>query len=255
MTIKFLGTGTSQGIPVVGCACLACTSGNQKDKRLRSSVFIDTGACKLIIDTGPDLRQQLLQNNISDIDAILITHEHNDHTAGLDDVRPVNFKHNKSLPLYSIPRVLENIMVRFSYIFDSKPYPGAPKIDLKAIVPYESFEVNGTKILPLEYDHGPLKIIGYRIQDLAYITDVSFLDEQAMSCLQNLKVLIISALQHTPHNAHLSLTEAIGISKKIHAANTYFIHMSHTMGPVEEWSRALPDNIYPAFDGLEVNIQ
>jgi phosphoribosyl 1,2-cyclic phosphate phosphodiesterase len=255
LIIKFLGTGTSQGIPVIGCTCKTCISTNAKDKRLRSSVYIENEYCKLIIDTGPDLRQQLLQNDVTDLDGILITHEHNDHTAGLDDVRPINFKHQKSLPLYSIQRVLDNIKVRFPYIFDANPYPGAPKMDLKPILPYKYFDLKGTSILPIEYDHGQLKVIGFRIKDMAYVTDVSFLDEQAMSSLQNLKVLIISALQHSPHNAHFSLNEAIEVSYKINATHTYFMHMSHTMGPVDEWSKDLPERISAAYDGLLLDVQ
>jgi phosphoribosyl 1,2-cyclic phosphate phosphodiesterase len=254
LIIKFLGTGTSQGIPVVGCKCDACTSTDPQDKRLRTSIFVELEGIRLLIDTGPDLRQQLLANDIDDVDAILTTHEHNDHTAGLDDVRPINFRHQKTLPLYSIPRVLRNIETRFPYIFEAEPYPGAPRIQLRAIVPFESFEVGKVSILPIEYDHGTLKIIGFRIKDMAYLTDVSHLDENAMKHLHGLKVLIISALQRERHNAHLSLEQAIAVATSIGAGHTYFIHMSHTLGPASLWTRDLPLGIQASFDGLILNI-
>lgn len=254
MIIKFLGTGTSQGIPVVGCKCDACTSIDPHDKRLRTSIFVECQGTKLLIDTGPDLRQQLLVNEIDDIDAILTTHEHNDHTAGLDDVRPINFRHQKTLPLYSIPRVLRNIETRFPYIFEANPYPGAPRIQLQAIVSFESFDVGNLSILPIEYDHGTLRIIGFRIKDSAYLTDVSHLDEKAMQHLKGLKILVLSALQRERHKAHLSIGEAVEVAKEIGAEQTYFIHMSHTLGRASLWTKDLPPAIHAAFDGLTLNI-
>jgi phosphoribosyl 1,2-cyclic phosphate phosphodiesterase len=254
LIIKFLGTGTSQGIPVIGCKCDTCNSTDPHDKRLRTSIFVESEGAKLLIDTGPDLRLQLLTNDIHDIDAILTTHEHNDHTAGLDDVRPINFRHQKTLPLYSIPRVLRNIETRFPYIFEADPYPGAPRIQLQAIEPFELFNVGNVSILPIEYDHGSLKIIGFRIKDMAYLTDVSHLDENAMKHLHGLKVLILSALQREPHNSHLSVEEAISVAKEIGAIRTYFIHMSHTLGPASVWTKNLPLGIQASYDGLMLNI-
>ncbi len=239
---------------MIGCKCSACTSIDSHNNRLRSSIYIETNDCKIIIDTGPDLRQQLLLHSIDDLDAILITHEHNDHTAGLDDVRPINFKHQKTLPLFSTKRVLDNIEKRFSYIFDTNPYPGAPRIELKAVKPFQQFYIKNTEVLPIEYDHGPIKIIGFRINDMAYLTDVSFLGKIAMSNLKKLKVLIISALQIDKHYAHLSLSEAIEVSKVINADQTYLMHISHTMGPVMEWAKELPPTINAAYDGLLISI-
>jgi phosphoribosyl 1,2-cyclic phosphate phosphodiesterase len=254
LIIKFLGTGTSQGIPVVGCECETCISENHKDKRLRSSIYLDVEGTKIIIDTGPDLRQQLLQNNINDVDAILITHEHNDHTAGLDDIRPINFKHNKKLPLFAIGRVITDIRKRFEYVFNTNPYPGSPKIDLQEISPYQSFIINNISILPIEIDHGSLKIVGYRIRNFAYLTDVSNLDDKALSFLKNLDVLVISTLHRDKHHSHLSFEESINYSKIISAKKTYFIHMSHTLGLQDDWSKELPYDIEGAFDGLELSL-
>lgn len=254
MIIKFLGTGTSQGIPVIGCECDTCTSSNPKDIRLRSSVYIEKENVKILIDTGPDLRQQFLTNKIYDLDAILLTHEHNDHTSGLDDIRPINFKHNKFINVYSIPRVLTDIKSRFSYAFAENPYPGSPKLILSPIEPFKSFEVNDLSIFPIEYDHGSLKIIGFRIDNFAYITDVSNLPENALECLNHLGVLVISALQKIPHHSHFSLDQAIEAAIKINAQKTYFIHMSHTMGKQEDWEKLLPEKMYASFDSLELDL-
>ncbi len=250
MIVKFLGSGTSQGIPVIGCECETCKSTDTKDKRLRCSVYIEINDAKLLIDAGPDLRQQLLREKIENVDAILITHEHNDHTAGLDDIRPINFKHAKVIPLYSIARVLEDLKMRFRYIFSANPYPGSPRIELIEIFPYTTFKVGNIEILPIEYDHGSIKIIGYRIDNFAYLTDVSHIDEKAFQHLKNLDVLVISALQKVSHHAHFSVEEAINAAQKIYAKKTYLIHMSHTLGPYNEWAKELPTNVYASYDGL-----
>jgi phosphoribosyl 1,2-cyclic phosphate phosphodiesterase len=252
VTIKFLGTGTSQGIPVVGCKCSACTSTNIKDKRLRSSLFIELNDTKIIIDTGPDLRQQLLTHHISNLDAILYTHEHNDHTAGLDDVRPINFLNEKIIPAYGLHRVLADIEVRFKYAFTETPYPGAPRIDLIPIKPFDLINIHDIEVLTLDIIHGSIHILGYRIFNMAYLTDVSAITEETYAQLQDLDILIISALQHKAHHSHISMEEAISIAQKINAKSTYFIHMSHTLGPLVEWEPQLPTSIFAAYDGLSL---
>jgi phosphoribosyl 1,2-cyclic phosphate phosphodiesterase len=256
LTIKFLGTGTSQGIPVVGCRCETCTSTNPQNHRLRSSVYIEIDNVKILIDTGPDLRQQLLRYNITDVDAILITHEHNDHTAGLDDIRPINFIHNKSIPLYAMERVVKNIEERFAYVFDENPYPGSPKLSTHIVSAKSSFFIKNIEIYPIEFKHSSLDIFGYVIGRFAYITDASFMSDDLIEFLnkKQLKCITLNALHHKSHHSHFSLTEAVKIAQKINAEETYLIHMSHTMGNVEDWAKDLPANIKPGFDGMEIMI-
>jgi phosphoribosyl 1,2-cyclic phosphate phosphodiesterase len=252
LIVKFLGTGTSQGIPVVGCHCATCTSENPHNHRLRSSIWIEHNDTSLIIDTGPDLRHQLLSYQISDVDAILITHEHNDHTAGLDDIRPINFLHNKVIPLYAMARVIKNIRERFAYIFDDNPYPGSPQLSTHELVDREPIMIKNISVMPIEYMHGSLPILGYMIDRLAYITDASQISDDTITLLRNtgLKYLVLNALHKKKHHSHFNLEEAIDMAVSIGAETTYLIHMSHTMGQVEGWSKELPDNVFPAYDGL-----
>jgi phosphoribosyl 1,2-cyclic phosphate phosphodiesterase len=256
LIVKFLGTGTSQGIPVVGCKCDTCTSTNPHNRRLRSSVFVEIGDLKILIDTGPDLRQQMLMYQISDVDALLITHEHNDHTAGLDDVRPINFLHNKTLPLYAMQRVIKNIEERFAYIFDENPYPGSPQISLHTVYPNTPFEIKGVEIRPILFQHSTIDILGYIIGNFAYITDASYISDELVNYLnsQALDVITLNALHHKKHHSHFSLSEAVEMAQRIGAKESYLIHMSHTMGRVEEWSQSLPEAVFPAYDGLILTI-
>lgn len=247
MRITFLGTGTSQGIPVIGCDCTVCKSTNLKNKRLRSSIFVECQSGKILIDTGPDLRMQLLENNIDDIDYILYTHEHNDHTAGLDDIRPINFRNQKIVKAYGLERVIADIKVRFHYAFDDNPYPGSPQIEL---IPITKHAIIMDGITCISINHGNIDILGYRIEDFAYLTDIKFIEEDEFEKLRNLDVVVISALQKKSHHSHQSLDEAISLAQKINAKKTYLTHMSHTMGLVENWSSYLPETIYPAYDGL-----
>lgn len=247
MRITFLGTGTSQGIPVIGCDCTVCKSTNLKNKRLRSSIFVEYQSGKILIDTGPDLRMQLLENNIDDIDYILYTHEHNDHTAGLDDIRPINFRNQKIVKAYGLERVIADIKVRFHYAFDDNPYPGSPQIEL---IPITKHAIIMDGITCISINHGNIDILGYRIEDFAYLTDIKFIEEDEFEKLRNLDVVVISALQKKSHHSHQSLDEAISLAQKINAKKTYLTHMSHTMGLVENWSSHLPETIYPAYDGL-----
>lgn len=251
MKITFLGTGTSQGIPVIGCDCKVCTSINPRDKRLRSSIFIESDFGKILIDTGPDLRQQLLRENIDDIDFILFTHEHNDHIAGLDDVRPVNFRHQKFITGYALPRVVGDIKRRFHYAFDNIPYPGSPQIYLKEIT---KDSILFDEIICVEINHGNIDVLGFRIRNFAYLTDIKYISAPELLKLQNLEVVVISALQKKSHHSHQSLEEAILLAIKINAKQTYFTHMSHTMGVSDFWSKDLPNNIFAAYDGLKINL-
>ena len=252
MRITFLGTGTSQGLPVIGCSCAACRSVNPHDKRLRCSLYIEVDDHHLVIDVGPDFRQQMLNHQIDRVDACLITHEHNDHTAGLDDIRPINFMTREHMKVYALPRVAHDLRRRFSYVFEVNPYPGAPRVDLREIE--TGFMFGDLPIEVIHYMHGPLPIIGYRIQNMAYLTDFSSIEESEMDKLQDLDVLVISALRREEHYSHLTLDQAQQFAKVVNAKRTYLIHMSHSLGPVEVWSQDLDEGVFAAHDGLKVEI-
>jgi phosphoribosyl 1,2-cyclic phosphate phosphodiesterase len=255
MKIIFLGTGTSQGIPVIGCHCSVCSSEDYRDKRSRCALYVETDAASFVIDVGPDFRFQMLQNQIDNLDFVLLTHEHNDHTAGLDDVRPFNYKQKKAMNIYTQTRVIDDIYKRFEYSFAENPYPGAPRMNLCEILAGEIFEpAEGLKIEVIEYLHGNLPVFGFRVGDMAYLTDMYYLPEEAYEQLRNLDVLIISALHHTPHHAHLTLQESLDVISRINPKRAYLIHMSHYMGFHVELEASLPENVYAAYDGLTLQL-
>ncbi|NDV46208.1 MBL fold metallo-hydrolase [Paludibacter sp. 221] len=248
MELLFLGTGTSTGVPQIGCKCKVCSSLNAKDKRLRSSVLLKENNSSVLIDCGPDLRQQLLVHNVDSISAILLTHEHYDHVGGLDDVRPLG-----NMDVYGEQRVLNSIRHMMPYCFGDNVYPGAPKIHLNRIEE-EDFRVGGFDVKPIRVMHANLPILGFRINDMAYITDAKTISEGTFDELQGLDILILNALRQGSHISHLSLNEAIDIAKKVNAKRTYFTHMSHEMGLHDEVSGLLPENMFLAYDGLELLI-
>ena len=254
MRLLFLGTGTSQGIPVLGCQCATCHSSDPNDIRSRSSVIVEEGGCRILIDTSPDLRQQLLTHGITDLDAILFTHEHNDHTAGLDDVRPINFLQQKSIPAYANQRVIEDLRQRYHYVFGAKAYPGSPRVELIEIEEGKPFEVGSVQILPLAVIHGRLPILGFKIGSLAYITDASELPDQTLAEIAGVEILVINALQLVPHHAHFSLDQALEVAQKVGAGTTLLTHMSHHLGPVEQWSKLLPAGVLASYDGLSLQL-
>ncbi len=254
MQITFLGTGTSQGIPIIGCECKSCTSLDSKDNRLRTSCLIETQKKRIVIDVGPDFRHQMLRVGGKEIHAILMTHEHNDHIAGLDDVRPFNFKYFKDMPVYALPRVKKNIETRFDYIFKENPYPGAPVIQIHSITSNNHFMIDNIEIIPISIMHGKLPILGYRIENFAYLTDVKTIDEDEFLKLKNLDVLVLSALRKEEHHSHLTLSEAIELAQKINAKKTYFTHFSHLLGPHQKIELQLPENIFAAYDFLSIKI-
>jgi phosphoribosyl 1,2-cyclic phosphate phosphodiesterase len=248
--VTFLGTGTSQGVPVIGCQCEVCSSENPKDKRLRSSIFIETETANIVIDTGADFRQQMLREKVRKLDAVLFTHEHKDHTAGLDDIRPFNFLQKKNMPLYATKKVLGQIQQEFAYIFAEKRYPGIPQVELHEISKEKSFCVEQTKITPIEVFHHRLPVLGFRIENFTYITDANYIASEEMAKIYGSKILVINALQREKHISHYNLEEAIAVAQHIGAEMTYFTHISHKMGLHDEVSKELPENIKIAYDGL-----
>lgn len=253
MTITFLGTGTSQGVPVIGCSCEVCKSLDYRDKRLRSSVHIEVNGQNFVIDTGPDFRQQMLRENINRLDAIFFTHAHRDHTAGLDDVRAYNFLQNIDMPVYGTPETLNQLRNDFAYIFEERHYPGLPRIDLRPITE-NSFTVNRVEIIPLPVTHLRLPVLGFRVGDFSYITDANFISEETYKKLEGTKILVLNALQQEPHISHFTLQQAIEVAQQVNADKTYFTHLSHKMGLHAEVSKQLPDNIHLAFDGLSLYV-
>ncbi len=255
MRITVLGSGTSQGIPVIGCTCETCSSFDLRDKRLRSSVLVEKDGFYVVIDVGPDFRQQMLTHKVPKLDAILITHEHNDHISGLDDIRPYNFMQGGIMPLYAQNRVVNDIHKKFDYIFEENPYPGAPRIMCHVVEQNKRYQLfQGIEVLTIGVMHGNLPILGYRIDNFAYITDASNLDSTAMGLLNNLDVLILNALQFHKHHAHFTFDEAVVTALGIGAKNTYFTHLSHTLGKHEKLRLLSPDHIQPAYDNLSITI-
>lgn len=248
MEILFLGTGTSTGVPQIGCKCRACLSNDTKDKRLRASVLVTNGNTKILIDCGPDFRQQMLNYQINSLTGILITHEHYDHLGGLDDVRPLGHTH-----VYGEKRVLSVIKQNLAYSFQENKYPGVPKISINEITT-TPFYIKETPIIPIRVMHAKLPILGFRIGKMAYITDIKTISEEAIEQLRNLDVLILSALRIEQHISHLSLNEALELTIKIAAKKTYFTHMSHDMGLHDEMNKSLSENAELAYDGMIIVI-
>ncbi|MEL7001876.1 MAG: MBL fold metallo-hydrolase [Bacteroidota bacterium] len=253
MKITFLGTGTSQGVPVIACDCYVCSSLDFKDQRLRSSVHIEVEGKSFIIDTGPDFRQQTLRERIKRLDAIIYTHEHKDHTAGLDDVRAFNFRQRKDMPLYARKSVLEQIKKEFSYAFAEKKYPGVPQLSTFEI-DNSPFTVEGVEFIPIEVMHYKLPVFGYRIGDFSYITDANYISDKEKEKVYGSKVLVLNALQKEDHISHFNLQEAIEVAQELNADQTYFIHMSHRLGRHKDINSELPDGIQLSYDGLTIEL-
>ncbi len=253
MKVTFLGTGTSQGIPIIGSNHPVCLSDDVKDKRLRSSIMLEWDSYRFIIDCGPDFRQQLLRENVDSINGILFTHEHADHTAGMDDIRPFTHKMG-DVPLFVPERITDNLQQRFYYIFTRvNRYPGAPSADIE-IVYNKPFKLATKKVIPIEFMHGKIPIFGYRIDNFAYLTDLKSISTTEKIKLQNLDVLVVSALRIDSHPTHLNLKEALAFIKEIKPKKAYLTHISHKLGFHEAVQKQLPNNVFLGYDGLKITL-
>ena len=253
MKVTLLGTGTSQGVPVIGCDCDICKSLDFRDKRFRSSIHIQVDGVSLVVDTGPDFRMQMLRAGISKLDGVLMTHEHKDHTAGLDDIRPFNFRQNRDMPVFGKPSVIDQIKREFAYIFSGHRYPGVPQVEAIEISD-SPFEFNGVKITPIPVMHYKLPVLGFRIKNFTYITDANFISEESIALIKGTDTLVLNALQKEPHISHFTLEEAIAMAQHIGARQTYFTHISHRLGLHAEIDQDLPPGIALGYDGLEISL-
>lgn len=253
MKITFLGTGTSQGIPVIACDCKVCRSDNPKDNRLRTSVLIEDNNQTIVIDTGPDFRQQMLRENVQKLDAIVYTHQHKDHVAGMDDIRAFNYKFKKDMDIYCTAEVEEALIREFPYVFSTYKYPGVPEIKVHNIK-NEPFNINGVEILPIEGLHYKLPVFGYRINDFVYLTDVSFVSEKEKEKMKGADIIVLDALRKTPHISHFTMEQAVELLEELQPKQGYLIHISHLMGLHNEVVKELPDFIKPTHDGLVLQL-
>ncbi len=252
MKLIILGTGTSQGIPIIGCPCQTCTSVDPRDKRTRTSAYLEWDGLKLLIDCGPDFRQQMLANGLQNLDAVLLTHEHNDHLIGLDDIRPINFLQGKDMPVFGLDRVIRELKLRFCYAFEEKPYPGVPRLTPLTIDQNEAFYIQNKKIIPIPVFHGDLEILGFRFGDMVYLTDVKSIPPTSLELIRNCKVLVINALRYQFHNTHLNLDEAVSFIREIRADRAFLTHLSHKFPPHGVFSGQLPEGVFAAYDGLTI---
>lgn len=253
LKISFLGTGTSQGIPVIGCKCEVCTSANAKDKRLRVSVWLQAGDNSLVIDSGPDFRYQMLRARVDTLDAILFTHGHKDHTAGMDDIRAYNYFMRRPMDVYASTETQEVLRREFSYIFNYPDYPGIPQLNLHTFG-NEPFSIHGVDVLPIRAMHMNMEVFGFRIGDFSYITDANFIADEELEKVKGSKIMVLNALRHEPHPSHFTLTEAIEVARKVGAEATFFTHISHQLGLHDKIEGTLPTGMHLAYDDLVLEI-
>ncbi len=254
MRITFLGTGTSQGVPLISCKCVVCTSTDERDKRLRSAISLRIGEQYIVIDSGPDFRQQMLRDEATHLDAIVFTHEHKDHIAGLDDVRAFNFTSGKPVHVYCTAQVEEALRREFHYAFAENKYPGVPEIILNRIE-NSPFNINGINFTPIEVLHFKMKVFGYRIGNFTYITDANFISEEEIDKIIGSEILVLNGLRKEAHPSHFTFDEALALIARINPKEAYLTHISHQLGTHEEVTQELPPHVHLAYDGLTLDVQ
>ena len=250
--LTFLGTGTSQGVPMIGCSCEVCKSSDPRDNRLRASAFVEYEGLKILVDAGPDFRQQLLREGIGSVDAILLTHNHKDHTGGLDDIRAFNYFDKKATDIYCEKYVEDSLRQEYSYAFAEVKYPGAPEWNVH-IIDEHPFCINGIKIIPIRGKHYKLPVLGYRFGDLAYCTDMNHIADEEIEKLKGLDHFIINCVRRGRHISHFSLEGALEVAKRVGARHTWLTHLSHQLPKYEDLLKELPDGVEPAYDGLHID--
>jgi phosphoribosyl 1,2-cyclic phosphate phosphodiesterase len=248
--ITFLGTGTSQGVPLIGCHCPVCTSTNKKDKRLRSAILVESPEATVVIDAGPDFRYQMLRAKVDKLDAIVFTHSHKDHVAGLDDVRAYNYFQQKAMPVYATPETQVVLKREFSYVFDNPTYPGIPQLDLVTLDPDQPFSINGLEFIPIKVRHYQMEVLGFRIGKFTYITDANYIAPEQLAKVNGSDTLVLTALRHEKHPSHFTLAESLEIAQSLDVKHTYFTHVSHQLGLHDEVNATLPATMQLAYDGL-----
>lgn len=253
MIVTFLGTGTSQGVPVIACDCKVCNSLDYRDIRTRTSVYIEVENQNFVIDTGPDFRQQVLRERITKLDAVIFTHEHRDHTGGLDEIRSFNFKQKFDMPIYGSASVINQLKKDYTYIFTPSDYPGVPKVN-EYIIDDSTFHINGVAIIPINLLHFKLPVFGFRINDFTYITDANYIPSIEKEKIKGTKVLVINALQLKSHVSHFNLDEALMLIEELKAQKAYLIHISHYLGLTRDVEKKLPENVELAYDGLKIKV-
>ena len=253
MTVTFLGTGTSQGVPIICCECAVCKSTNPKDNRLRSSILIESETTKIVIDSGPDFRQQLLRRDLKSLDAVVFTHEHKDHIAGLDEVKAFNYFNKMRMPIYATQRVQNALKREFAYIFSDDKYPGIPEVDLFTVTD-EPIIIKDITLLPIDVVHFKMPVKAYRINNFTYITDANYISDSEKEKIKGSEIIVVNALRKEPHLSHFTFEEAINLMKELKPKKAYFTHISHQLGLHNQVSEELPSFIELAYDGLQIEI-